>query len=56
MRGKTKGLFLSPKSNHQKGGMKSPVSTKVKPNPKLAIVILSVFVFGSRSHSFTMPK
>ena len=31
--GKLKGLFLSPKRNHLKGGMKSPVSTKVKPNP-----------------------
>jgi hypothetical protein len=44
MGGKTKGLFLSPKSNHQKGRMKSSMSTKVKPNHKLAIVILSVFV------------
>ena len=30
MGGKMKGLFLSPKPNHQKGGMKSPVSTKGK--------------------------
>jgi hypothetical protein len=44
MGGKTNELFLSPKLIHQKGGMKSPVSTKVKPNLKLAIVILSVFV------------
>jgi hypothetical protein len=44
MRGKTKGLFLSQKPNHEKGGMKFPLSTKVKPNPKLAIEILSVFV------------
>jgi hypothetical protein len=44
MGGKMKGLFLSPKPNHQKGGMKSPMSTKVKPNPKLAIMILSVFI------------
>jgi hypothetical protein len=44
MGGKTKGVFLSPKLNNQKGGMKSQVSTKVKSNPKLAIVMLSVFV------------
>ena len=44
MEGKTKGLFLSPKPNHQKREMKFPMSTKVKPNPKLVIVILSVFV------------
>jgi hypothetical protein len=44
MGGKTKGQFFSPKPNHQKGGMKFLVSTKVKPNPKLSIVILSVFV------------
>jgi hypothetical protein len=44
MGGKTKGLFLSPKSIHQNGGIKSPMSTKVKPDPKFAIVILSVFV------------
>ena len=44
MGGKTKGLFLSPKSNHQKGEMKLLLSTKVKMNPKLVIVILSVFV------------
>ena len=41
---KDKGLFLCPKLNHQKGEMKFPVSTKVKPNPKLVIVILSVFI------------
>ena len=41
---KDEGLFFSPKSNHQKGEMKLPVSTKVKMNPKLVIVILSVFV------------
>ena len=39
MVGKTKELFLSPKPNHQKGEMKFLVSTKVKPNPKLVIVI-----------------
>ena len=44
MGGKMKGLFSSPKSNHQKGEMKLPVSTMVKMNPKLVIVILSVFV------------
>ena len=44
MGGKTKGLFLSPKPNHQKGEMKFLVSTKVKLNPKLVIVILRVFV------------
>jgi hypothetical protein len=44
MGGKMKGLFLSRKLNHQKRGMKSSVSTKVKLNPKLAIEILSVFV------------
>ena len=44
MGGKTKGLFLSPKLNNQKEEMKFLVSTKVKPNPKLIIVILSVFV------------
>ena len=44
MGGKTKGMFLSPKPNHQKGEMKFLVSTKVKPNPKLVIMILSVFV------------
>ena len=44
MGGKTKGLFFSPKPNHQKGEMKFPVSTKVKTNPKLIIVILSVFI------------
>jgi hypothetical protein len=44
MGGKTKGLFLRPKPNHQKRGMKSLMSTKVKLNPKLAIMILSVFV------------
>jgi hypothetical protein len=43
-KGKTKGMFLSPKPNHKKGGMKCPVLAKVKPNPKLAILILSVFV------------
>jgi hypothetical protein len=36
-------IFKS-KTNYQKGGMKSPVLTKVKPNLKLTIVILSVFV------------
>ena len=30
MGGKTKGLFLSSKTNHQKGEMKFPVSTKGK--------------------------
>jgi hypothetical protein len=44
MGGKTNGLFLSPKLNHQNGGMKSPVSTMVKPNPKLTLMILSVFI------------
>ena len=44
MGGKTKGMFLSPKPNHQKGEMKFLVSTKVKLNPKLVIVILRVFV------------
>ena len=44
MGGRTKGLFLSPKPNHQKGEMKLLVSTKVKTNLKLVIVILSVFV------------
>ena len=44
MGGKTKGLFSSPKLNHQKGEMKLPLSTKVKMNFKLIIVILSVFV------------
>ena len=44
MGGKMKGLFSSPKLNHQKGEMKLPMSTKVKMNPKLVIVILSVFV------------
>ena len=44
MGGKMKGLFSSPKSNHQKGEMKFPLSTKVKMNLKLVIVILSVFV------------
>ena len=44
MGGRTKELFLSPKLNHQKGEMKPLVSTKVKTNPKLVIVILSVFV------------
>ena len=44
MGGKTKELFLSPKPNNQKREMKFPMSTKVKPNPKLVIVILSVFV------------
>ena len=44
MEGKMKGLFLSPKPNHQKGEMKLLLSTKVKMNLKLVIVILSVFV------------
>ena len=44
MGGKMKGLFSSPKSNHQKGEMKLPILTKVKMNPKLIIMILSVFV------------
>ena len=44
MGGKTKGLFLSPKPNHQKGEMKFLVSTKVKTNPTPVIMILSVFV------------
>ena len=35
---------LSPKPNHQKGEMKLLLLTKVKMNPKLVIVILSVFV------------
>ena len=34
----------SPKPNHQKGKMKLLLSTKVKMNPKLVIVILCVFV------------
>ena len=42
--GKTKGLFSSPKSNHQKGEIKLLLSTKLKMNPKLVIMILSVFV------------
>ena len=41
---KDKGLFSSPKPNHQKGEMKLPMSTKVKMNTKLIIVILSIFV------------
>ena len=41
---KDKGLFSSPKPNHQKGEMKLQLSTKVKMNLKLVIVILSVFV------------
>ena len=44
MGGKTTRLFSSPKPNHQKGEMKLPLSTKVKMNPKLVIMILSVFV------------
>ena len=44
MGGKMKELFLSPKSNYQKGEMKLLMSTRVKPNPKLVIVILSVFI------------
>ena len=44
MEGKTKELFSSPKSNHQKGEMKLLLSTKVKMNPKLVIMILSAFV------------
>ena len=44
MGGNTKGLFSSPKPNHHKGEMKLLLSTKVKMNPKLVIVILSVFV------------
>ena len=44
MGGKTKGLSSNPKPNHQKGEMKLPMSTKVKTNTKLVIVILSVFV------------
>ena len=44
MGGRTKGLFSSPKLNYQKGEMKLPMLTKVKMNPKLVIVILSVFV------------
>jgi hypothetical protein len=32
MGGKMKGLFLTPKPNHQKGGMKSLMLAKVKPN------------------------
>jgi hypothetical protein len=44
MGGKTKGLFLSSKPIHHKGGMKFPASTKVKSNHKLVIVIFSVFV------------
>ena len=44
MGGKTKGLSLNPKLNHQKEEMKLPTSTKVKTNTKLTIVILNVFV------------
>ena len=44
MGGKMKGLFSSQKLNHQKGEMKLLLSIKVKMNPKLVIVILSVFV------------
>ena len=44
MEGKTKGLFSSPKPNHKKREMKLLLSTKAKMNPKLVIVILSVFV------------
>ena len=44
MGGKTKGLFSSPKPNHQKGEIRLSLSTKVKMNLKLIIVILSVFV------------
>ena len=44
MGGKIKELFSSPKPNHQKGEMKLPMSTKVKMNLKLIIMILSVFV------------
>ena len=44
MGGKMKGLFFSPKLNNQKEEMKFPMSTKVKPNLKLVIVILSVFI------------
>ena len=49
MRGKTKGLFSSPKLNHQKGEMKLLLSTKVKMNPKLVIVILCVFGVGHKT-------
>ena len=42
--GKTKGLFSIPKPNHQKGEIRLSLSTKVKMNLKLIIVILSVFV------------
>ena len=44
MGGEMKGLFSSPKLNHQKGEMELSMLTKVKMNPKLVIVILSVFV------------
>ena len=44
MGGKMKWLFLSLKLNHQIGEMKFLVSTEVKTNLKLIIVILSVFV------------
>ena len=44
MGGKKKRLSLNPKLNHQKGEMKLPMSTKVKMNTKLIIVILSIFV------------
>ena len=44
MKGKTKELFLSPKPNNQKGETKFPMSTEVKTNPKLVIVILNAFV------------
>ena len=44
MGGKTNELFSSLKLNHQKGEMKLPLSTKLKMNLKLIIVILSVFI------------
>ena len=41
---KDEGVVFKSKTEPPKRGMKSPVSTKVKPNPTLAIVRLSVFV------------
>ena len=54
---KDEGVIFKSKIEPPKGEMKLPMSTKVKMNPKLVIVILIVFLlFGSRSYSFTMPK
>jgi hypothetical protein len=39
-----KEAVLIPKLNHKKGDMNFPLSTKVKLNPKLVIMILSVFI------------